>query len=391
MAITTVTDVNACCMGDCGNCIPMLTSNMCCLAVSGACLTGGNTACFTTVNGLVYTAATVTTPCSGLFKVNCETDCVAATNLATAINCDCRAGVFLDVTAAACTATVTVTAMCSGASSNVITLATDCMTRIAITCCETTLTGGNDACTVTVNGLTYTAVCGAGCTACMEFSTDTGNTETATDLTTRITCDTACGTDGDQTATSMCAIVTITTDVPGCMGNCITLVSSCASTLAVSGGGTLTGGVDVDLLTVNGLIYTATCANCNCCGCWDVSCCSCMSATNLATVLEGDTRTGITVPTHGICMATATCNIIALLADPGAAGSEICLSSNDAAALAVSGTFLAGGVGREVIEIDLVAGANGEISMPYFNHPMRDGIFIDHISGCTGRLTFIYE
>jgi hypothetical protein len=351
-------------------------------------LTNGNTACTVTVNGLIYTAVCCV-GCTAAAEFSTDTsNCATAIDLATRINCDARAGDLcpLDVTAAACTGVVTVTAATSGSSSNCITLVSACASTLAVTGCGF-LAGGNDACTVTVNGLTYTAVCGAGSTACMEFSTDTSDCATATDLATRITCDAVAGTTGDQTACAAAAIVTITTDVLGVAGDAILLSSSCASTLAVSSC-TLTGGVDADTVTINGLTFTATLANCACCGCWDSSC---MSATNLATVIQCDTRTGVTVPTHGIALAANVACVVTITADPGAVGSCIDLSSTDAATLAVSGAFLTGGSGKEVIEIDLVGATSGEISMPYFNHPMKDGIFIDYISGASGRLTIIYE
>jgi len=116
-----------------------------------------------------------------------------------------------------------------------------------------------------------------------------------------------------------------------------------------------------------------------------------MSATNLATVLQGDTRTGITVPTHSIVTAVNACCVVTLTADDGTVGNCIDLSSSTGVRLAVSGAFLTGGTGREVIEIDLVGATSGEISMPYFNHPMRDGIFVEYLCGASGRLTFIFE
>jgi len=255
---------------------------------------------------------------------------------------------------------------------------------LAVSCC--TLTGGNDACTLTVNGLIYTAVCGAGSTACMEFSTDTSNNATATDLATRVNDDTVCGDVGDQTASACAAVVTIITDVCGVAGDAITISSSCGTTIGVGCG--FEGGQDADTVTVNGLVYTASAACCACMGEWDNTC---MSATNLAVVLCMDNRTPVTVPTHDICMAVAVGCVVTITADPGEVGSCIDLASSSATRLLTSGAFLCGGVGREVIEIDLVDATSGEISIPYFNHPMRDGIFVDYIAGTTGRLTIVYE
>lgn len=97
--------------------------------------------------------------------------------------------------------------------------------------------------TVTVNGLVYTAVAGAKSDN-TEFSIDTSDTAAATDLADSITNDTRTGTKYDVTAESAAAVVTITATEVGSGGNDITLVSSNGTRLAVSGAGTLTGGVD---------------------------------------------------------------------------------------------------------------------------------------------------
>ena len=101
--------------------------------------------------------------------------------------------------------------------------------------------------TVTVNGLLYTGVTGAKANY-TQFSVDTGNDETAVDLADSITNDTrATGTDPsfELTAKSSSAVVTISATSAGADGNALTLVSSDGATLAVSGGGNLTGGSGV--------------------------------------------------------------------------------------------------------------------------------------------------
>lgn len=100
--------------------------------------------------------------------------------------------------------------------------------------------------TVTVNGLLYTAVAGVKANN-TEFSIDTGNNETATDLADSISNDTRTGTlNVSLSAVAVSAVVTITAGkVEGSTyleGNDITLVSS-GGTLAVSGA-VFTGGVD---------------------------------------------------------------------------------------------------------------------------------------------------
>jgi len=356
-----VTSVVACvCAGTCGNNIEQLTSDSCSLTLSCMNFENGNTADTVTVNGLTYTAVEGA-GCTACMIFSTDTsDNATATDLATRINCDATAGTLpcLDVTAAACAAVVTVTAACSGASSNAITLTSTDAGTLAVSGCGT-LAGGNDACTLTVNGLTYTAVCGAGSTACMQFSTDVSNNNTATDLALRINDDTVCGTTGDQTATACAAIVTIVTDVCGVAGDAITISSSCGTTLGVGCG--FEGGVDADTVTINGLTYTATCANCACAGEWDNSC---MSSTNFATVVMCDGRTPVTVPTHDVSGVAVAC-VVTITADAGEVGSCIDLASSSATRLLTSGAFLSGGVGREVIEIDLVGATSGEISIPH--------------------------
>jgi hypothetical protein len=113
--------------------------------------------------------------------------------------------------------------------------------------CATVLAGD----TVTVNGLLYTAVAGAKADD-TEFSVDTGNNETATDLADSIDDDVRVGTVADVVATATTGTVTIVAAYGGTIGNTITLASSDGVTLAVSAA-TLTGGDD------NALISSITC------------------------------------------------------------------------------------------------------------------------------------
>lgn len=89
--------------------------------------------------------------------------------------------------------------------------------------------------TVTVNGLVYTAVAGAKANN-TEFSIDTGDDETAADLADSIQNDTRTGItvpSVDLLAAAVGAVVTITADTAGVIGNSIDLASS-GATLAVS-------------------------------------------------------------------------------------------------------------------------------------------------------------
>lgn len=100
---------------------------------------------------------------------------------------------------------------------------------------------------VTVNGLVYTAVNGVKADN-TEFSVDTSDTATATDLADSITNDVRVGITVpavDQTATSNLGVVTITASTPGPIGNTIDLASNNGTRLTVSraflsGGGSYT-------------------------------------------------------------------------------------------------------------------------------------------------------
>lgn len=96
--------------------------------------------------------------------------------------------------------------------------------------------------TVTINGLAYTAVAGVKADN-TEFSIDSTDTASATDLADSITNDTRIGTLDDVIATSAAAIVTATQTVTGTNGDTTTLVSSDGTRLAVSGA-TFTDGID---------------------------------------------------------------------------------------------------------------------------------------------------
>jgi len=116
--------------------------------------------------------------------------------------------------------------------------------------CATAIAGD----TVTVNGLLYTAVAGAKADD-TQFSIDTGDNETATDLADSITNDVRVGTLNDVTASATLAVVTATTSIGGTAGNATTLSSSDGTRLAVSGA-TFANGDDnalVSGITVNGV------------------------------------------------------------------------------------------------------------------------------------------
>jgi len=96
-----------------------------------------------------------------------------------------------------------------------------------------TCVSGEAADTVTVNGLVYTAVSGAKAND-TEFSIDTGDNETATDLADSIDDDTRTGTVDDLTSTATTNVVTSVSTVAGTGGNATTQASSNGTRFAVT-------------------------------------------------------------------------------------------------------------------------------------------------------------
>lgn len=240
--------------------------------------------------------------------------------------------------------------------------------------------------TVTVNGLVYTAVCGAkGCDT--QFSICTSACAVATDLADSIDDDVRCGTLNDVTAVSCAAVITITQTVAGAGGNATTMATSCATAYTLSGA-TFSGGTDATTVTVNGLTYTgvagAKCGNTE----YSIDCSDCAAATDLALSITCDARVGTTITT--LDQTAASCAaIVTITAEDGERGNEIDLSSSNSCEAAVSGAFLTGGAGAKVMTV--TGNANNHFSAPYINHPVNTGIFIDAVSGTTGTITVIYE
>lgn len=183
-----------------------------------------------TVNGLLYTAVSGTAV-EGEFDIDGGTDTLDAVELKNAINIDTRSGTIGDASATNAAAIVTFTTDVAGTAGNATTLAE---TGTTITISGATFTGGLNVDTVTVNGLLYTAVAGARAND-TQFSTDTGDNETATDLAAAITADTRTGTLNDVVATATTNVVTCESTVVGVASNAITLASNDGTSLAVSG------------------------------------------------------------------------------------------------------------------------------------------------------------
>ena len=193
--------------------------------------------------------------------------------------------------------------------------------------------------TVTVNGLVYTAVAGVRSDN-TEFSIDTSDAAAGIDLAAAITGDVRTGTNGGITATDNgSGVVTFTTDVLGTGGNAITLVSSNGTRLAVTGSGTLTGGVTADTVVINSNIYTAVAgARANNTQ-FSIDTSNDAAATDLAAAITADTRSGVNDIT-----AAAVAAVVTATAD-GADGNTTTLTSSSGTRLAVSGSgVFTGGV-----------------------------------------------
>ena len=273
-----------------------------------------------TINGLVYTAIAGSKGGDNT-KFSIDTgDNECATDLADSITNDTRNGTTGDQTATSSTNVVTITTDVLGTGGNAITLVSSNGSRLAVS--GATFSGGVNADTVTVNGLVYKAVAGVKADN-TEFSTDTSDNATATDLADSITNDSRTGTLDDVTATASTNVVTCTQTVGGTGGNSTTLTSTDGTTLAVSGA-TFTGGLEADTATVNGLVYKAVAGvkadNTE----FSIDTGDTETATDLADSITNDSRTPITVP--GIDVTATSSTAVVTVSAPindGAAGNAI--------------------------------------------------------------------
>ena len=211
--------------------------------------------------------------------------------------------------------------------------------------------------TVTVNGLVYTAVAGAKADN-TEFSVDVGNDACATDLADSITNDVRIGVTEatvKPTAAAIAAVVTITADLYGTVGDNVDLSSSDGATLAVSGAN-LAGGVDngTVTVTVNGLVYTAVDGAKSDNTEFSVDTGDNDCATDLADSITNDTRTG-TDEASVDQIAAAIGPVVTITAVPfGTIGDGVGLASSDGGTLAVSGANLENG--GDAFTVDIQSG-----------------------------------
>ncbi len=182
-----------------------------------------------TINGLVYTAVTGVKADNTEFSID-GSDAVDAVDLRNSIDADVRVGTLGDISATESTGVVTVTTDVAGTGGNAITLVSS-DARLTVTGAGF-LTGGAVADTVTINGLVYTAVAGVKADN-TEFSIDSTDTATATDLAASVTADVRVGVIGDVIAESTAAVVNLTQTLGGAAGNATGLSSSDGTRLAI--------------------------------------------------------------------------------------------------------------------------------------------------------------
>lgn len=210
--------------------------------------------------------------------------------------------------------------------------------------------------TVTINNLIYLAVSGTASEG--EFDIDGNDDANAVELAAAINIDTRVGTEGVCSATSANNVVTITTDVVGADGNDVTLTSQDA-TITVSGAGTLTGGLDADVATVNGLGYigvTGPRANNTQ---FSVDTSDTAAALDLSAAINADTRTPVTVPTVNV-LATPAAGVVTIDSDLGGSiGNTVDISGT--ANITASGALLTGGLGTGAQDV-LVEGLDANFN-----------------------------
>ncbi len=199
--------------------------------------------------------------------------------------------------------------------------------------------------TVTFNGLVYTARSGA-VASNSSFDISGTNTTGALSLAFAITNDSRVGTSAlGVTASPSSAVVTITASVRGTGGNALTLVSSDGGTLAVSGAGTLTGGVVGHTVVINALTFTAVVGVKDDNTQFSVDTDNDTCAADLEDSINNDTRTGTLESVSG----SATTNTVTLTSSElGTAGNPTTLTQTGGT-IAISGATFTGGVTADVI------------------------------------------
>ncbi len=296
----------------------------------------GNTA---TINGLTYTGVDGSPADATEFSVDTGNN-ETAISLANAVNTDGRSGTLGDVSASPSSAVVTLTSDVDGVAGDATTLVSSGAT-LAVS--GATFASGVDAVTCDINGLVYTATDGSKAGDNTLFDISGTDIQAAADMVDSITNDSRQpGTSGNiSAANGGTAVVTATTDVDGVAGNSVILTSSDGVLLAVTGAGTLTGGVAADLIVVNGLTYTAIAGSKggdNTLFSIDTS--NDAAATDLADSVTNDSRSGVLDDVTGSATTdTVTCTQTVA----GVGGNATTLTSTGGGRVILSGATFSGG------------------------------------------------
>lgn len=335
-----------------------------CTSVVGADFADGTVVCASVIegdtviaNGLIYTAVNGTKADDTEFDMSGSDD-ATATDLALSITDDSRSGDVDDVTAAAVTDTVTITSVTRGTAQNSIPLSSSDGTRLAVS--GAFLTGGLDGDTVTINGLLYTAVAGTKDDD-TQFSSDTGDNETAADLEASVDADVRSGVLGIVSANASTDTVTLTSDQAGTAGDATTLAET-GTTITISGA-TFSGGVDADLIVVNGLTYTAVAGSKggdNTLFSIDTS--NDATATDFADSVTNDSRSGVLDDVTG---SATTDTVTATQTVAGVGGNATTLTSTGGGRVILSGATFANGTDADTVTVNglvytAVAGAKSD-------------------------------
>ncbi len=296
-------------------------------------LQNGQAAATVTANGTLLTESTDWTA---------ETsDDVTATNLAAAVG----AVALLD--AAAVTNVVTVTAATAGTAGNALTLATSDASNLAKS--GTTLAGGINAATLTVNGTVLTES--------TNWNAETNNDTTAANLEVAIEAVT------NINSTVAANVITVEASTTGTGGNAYTLATSDPTNLAISGA-TLANGRAATTVTVAG---TALVANVD----WTAETSNNVTADNLASAIDSLSEVVAPNPAAAVIAITA--------AAAGTAGNAYGLVTSNSEAVTVSGATMSGGTDKLAVTVSgtgstaqvtvnalATAGAVGEGARAYF-------------------------
>jgi len=200
-----------------------------------------------TINGNLYTAVSGTKANNEQFDIDGD-DTADALDLVDSINNDVRVGTLGIVTASSALGVVTLTSDQSGSAGNATTLA---KTGTTITISGAVFTGGDDADTITVNGLKYTST-GSAEVDYTYFTVGAGDTADAVRLARAVNGDVRVGTLGDVSAVAVGDTVYFTQTVAGQGGDATTLAET-GSTITISGA-TFTGAIPFDTdLTITAL------------------------------------------------------------------------------------------------------------------------------------------